>query len=71
MFSAQRSGMDAPGAMVQGLLCSLLIGTVIKTLGRQLGLALAAIILPAVLTLLLNLACCRLGWVRGGELKLQ
>ena len=63
--------MDAPGAMVQVLLCSLLIGTVIKTQGQQLGLAPAAIILPAVLTLLLNLACCRLGWVRGGELKLQ
>lgn len=35
--SAQRYGIDALGAMAQGLFCSLLIGTIIKTLGAQLG----------------------------------
>jgi len=38
VFSAQRYGIDALGAMAQGLFCSLLIGTIIKTLGQQLGL---------------------------------
>ncbi len=33
--SAKRYGIDALGAMAQGLFCSLLIGTIIKTLGAQ------------------------------------
>ena len=37
-ISAKRYGIDALGAMAQGLFCSLLIGTIIKTLGQQLGL---------------------------------
>ena len=36
-ISAKRYGIDALGAMAQGLFCSLLIGTIIKTLGSQLG----------------------------------
>ncbi len=36
--SAKRYGIDALGAMAQGLFCSLLIGTIIKTLGQQLGI---------------------------------
>ena len=36
-ISAQRYGIDALGAMAQGLFCSLLIGTIIRTLGQQLG----------------------------------
>ena len=36
-ISARRYGIDALGAMAQGLFCSLLIGTIIKTLGQQLG----------------------------------
>ena len=36
-FSLKRYGIDALGAMAQGLFCSLLIGTIIKTLGQQLG----------------------------------
>lgn len=42
VFSAQRYGIDALGAMAQGLFCSLLIGTIIKTLGQQLGIAFLA-----------------------------
>ncbi len=38
VFSAKRYGIDALGAMAQGLFCSLLIGTIIKTLGQQLGI---------------------------------
>ena len=34
-FSARRYGIDALGAMAQGLFCSLLIGTIVKTLGQQ------------------------------------
>ncbi len=37
VFSARRYGVDALGAMAQGLFCSLLIGTIIKTLGQQLN----------------------------------
>ena len=36
-LSWQRYGIDALGAMAQGLFCSLLIGTIIKTLGTQLN----------------------------------
>lgn len=39
VFSAKRYGIDALGAMAQGLFCSLLIGTIVKTLGEQLGLS--------------------------------
>lgn len=38
--AAKRYGLDAFSAMAQGLFCSLLIGTIIKTLGQQLGIAL-------------------------------
>ena len=38
VFSAKRYGIDALGAMAQGLFCSLLIGTIVKTLGQQLSL---------------------------------
>ena len=38
-ISAKRYGIDALGAMAQGLFCSLLIGTIIKTLGQQLGIS--------------------------------
>ena len=37
VFSARRYGIDALGAMAQGLFCSLLIGTILKTLGQQIG----------------------------------
>ena len=36
-FSAKRYGIDALGAMAQGLFASLLIGTIISTLGQQIG----------------------------------
>ena len=39
VISAKRYGIDALGAMAQGLFCSLLIGTIIKTLGSQLGVS--------------------------------
>lgn len=39
VISAKRYGIDALGAMAQGLFCSLLIGTIVKTLGDQLGIA--------------------------------
>ena len=38
VFSARRYGIDAMGAMAQGLFCSLLIRTIVKTLGQQLNL---------------------------------
>lgn len=38
IISAHRYGIDAMGAMAQGLFASLLIGTIIKTLGQQTGL---------------------------------
>ena len=41
-FSARRYGIDALGAMAQGLFCSLLIGTIVKTLGQQTGVSFLA-----------------------------
>ena len=38
VFSAKRYGIDALGAMAQGLFASLLIGTILKTLGQQLAI---------------------------------
>ena len=38
VISAKRYGIDALGAMAQGLFCSLLIGTIVKTLGQQMYL---------------------------------
>lgn len=40
VFSAKRYGIDALGAMAQGLFCSLLIGTIINTVGQQAGIEL-------------------------------
>ena len=39
ILSAHRYGIDAMGAMAQGLFASLLIGTILKTLGQQTGVA--------------------------------
>ena len=37
VISGRRYGIEALGAMAQGLFCSLLIGTILKTFGQQLG----------------------------------
>lgn len=37
IISGRRYGVEALGAMAQGLFCSLLIGTILNTLGTQLG----------------------------------
>ena len=38
VFSAKRYGIDALGAMAQGLFCTLLVGTILNTLGQQLNI---------------------------------
>ncbi len=38
VISARRYGIDALGAQAQGQICSLLIGTMIKTIGQQCGI---------------------------------
>ena len=35
VFSGKRYGIDALGAMAQGLFCTLLVGTILNTLGQQ------------------------------------
>ena len=35
LFSAKRYGIDALGAMAQGLFCTLLVGTILNTIGKQ------------------------------------
>lgn len=40
VISAKRYGIDALGAMAQGLFCSLLIGTILNTIGAQFHIAL-------------------------------
>ena len=39
VFSAKRYGIDALGAMAQGLFCTLLVGTILNTIGQQFGIA--------------------------------
>ena len=39
IFTLQRYGIDALGAMAQGLFCTLLVGTILNTLGQQFGIA--------------------------------
>ena len=34
IFSGRRYGIDALGAMAQGLFCTLLVGTILNTLGQ-------------------------------------
>ena len=38
VFSVRRYGIDALGAMAQGLFCSLLVGTILDTVGREVGI---------------------------------
>jgi uncharacterized membrane protein len=38
VLSAKRYGIDALGAMAQGLFCTLLIGTILNTIGNQFGI---------------------------------
>ena len=35
VFNLQRYGIDALGAMAQGLFCTLLVGTILNTIGQQ------------------------------------
>ena len=39
VFTLQRYGIDALGAMAQGLFCTLLVGTILNTLGQQFHIA--------------------------------
>ena len=39
VFTLQRYGIDALGAMAQGLFCTLLVGTILNTIGSQFGIA--------------------------------
>ena len=38
LFSAKRYGIDALGAMAQGRFCTLLVGTILNTIGQQFGI---------------------------------
>lgn len=38
IFSSKRYGIDALGAMAQGLFCTLLVGTILNTIGQQFGI---------------------------------
>ena len=39
ILSGKRYGIDALGAMAQGLFCTLLVGTILNTIGQQFGIA--------------------------------
>ena len=39
VFTLQRYGIDALGAMAQGLFCTLLVGTILNTIGQQFGIS--------------------------------
>ena len=38
VFSGKRYGIDALGALAQGLFCTLLVGTILNTIGQQFGI---------------------------------
>ena len=38
VFTLRRYGIDALGAMAQGLFCTLLVGTILNTIGQQFGI---------------------------------
>ena len=44
---------------------------VVPTMSHWIGLLLIAIVLPAVITPLINLGCRKLGWVKDGDLALD
>ncbi len=44
---------------------------IVPTAGDWLGLALIAIVLPAVLAWLFGIVCRRLGWIKDGDMKLN
>ena len=48
VFSARRYGIDALGAMAQGLFCTLLVGTILNTIGKQFGIGFLNAILVTV-----------------------
>jgi hypothetical protein len=48
VFSARRYGVDALGAMAQGLFCTLLVGTILNTLGTQFNIGFLNAILITV-----------------------
>ena len=39
ILSGKRYGIDALGAMAQGLFCTLLVGTILNTIGQQFSIA--------------------------------
>jgi hypothetical protein len=47
-ISLKRYGIDALGAMAQGLFCSLLIGTIIDTVGKQFGISFLTAIVATI-----------------------
>ncbi len=48
IFSGKRYGIDALGAMAQGLFCTLLVGTILNTLGQQLHIGFLNAVLVTV-----------------------
>ena len=47
-ISLKRYGIDALGAMAKGLFCSLLIGTIIDTIGKQFGISFLTAIVATI-----------------------
>ncbi len=48
LFSGKRYGIDALGAMAQGLFCTLLVGTILNTIGQQFGIGFLNAILVTI-----------------------
>lgn len=48
VLSGRRYGIDALGAMAQGLFCTLLVGTILNTLGQQFDIGFLSRILVTV-----------------------
>ena len=62
IFSAKRYGIDALGAMAQGLFASLLIGTIIKTVGQQTGLEMLVDLGSYATAMSGPAMACAIGW---------
>ncbi len=66
-------GMCGPIGVITGWLSPTVEGAaaITPTATDWLGLALVAIVLPAVLTWLIGIPCRKLGWIKDGDLKLD
>ena len=63
VFTLRRYGIDALGAMAQGLFCTLLVGTILNTIGQQFGIGFLNQVIVTIGTGVLSLVCYSEAWL--------